>query len=74
VAEILSFINQFHTLYPGDVVSCGTAFKPVKNQKSIHCANFQQVPGPVSVSIEGLGIQENPVIVEDRVIGEWRLN
>ena len=74
VSEILSFINQFHTLHPGDVVSCGTAFKPAKNRKSIHNANFQKVPGPVSVSIEGLGVQQNPVIVEDREIGEWRLN
>jgi 2-keto-4-pentenoate hydratase/2-oxohepta-3-ene-1,7-dioic acid hydratase in catechol pathway len=74
VAEVLSFISQFHTLYPGDVVSCGTAFKPSANRKSIHNANFQQVPGPVSVTIEGLGYQENTVVVEDREIGKWRLS
>ena len=28
VAEVVSFISQFHTLHPGDVVSLGTAFKP----------------------------------------------
>ena len=74
VAEVLSFISQFHTLNPGDVVSCGTAFKPSANRKSIHHANFQIVPGPVSVTIEGLGTQENPVVVEQREIGKWRLN
>ncbi|MGS2722204.1 fumarylacetoacetate hydrolase family protein [Porticoccus sp. GXU_MW_L64] len=74
VAEVLSFISQFHTLNPGDVVSCGTAFKPSANRKSIHNANFQKVPGPVSVSIQGLGTQKNPVIVEDRPIGNWRLS
>jgi len=73
VAEVVSFISQFHTLEPGDVVSLGTAFKPGATRKSIHTANFQTVPGPVEISIEGLGVQENPVIVEDREIGQWRL-
>jgi 2-keto-4-pentenoate hydratase/2-oxohepta-3-ene-1,7-dioic acid hydratase in catechol pathway len=74
VAEVVSFISQFHTLHPGDVVSLGTAFKPAANRKSIHHANFQTVAGPVEVSIDGLGLQRNPVIVEDREIGEWRLS
>ena len=73
VAEVVSFISQFHTLHAGDVVSFGTAFKPAANRKSIHHANFQSVPGPVEISIEGLGTQLNPVIVEDKEIGEWRL-
>jgi 2,4-diketo-3-deoxy-L-fuconate hydrolase len=74
VAEVISFISQFHTLEPGDVISLGTAFKPGAGRKSIHQANFQTVAGPVSVSIEGLGRLENPVIVEDKAIGRWRLN
>ena len=74
VAELVSFISQFHTLYPGDVISCGTAFKPSTTRKSIHTANFQVVEGPVEISIEGLGTQENPVVVEKREIGQWRLN
>jgi 2-keto-4-pentenoate hydratase/2-oxohepta-3-ene-1,7-dioic acid hydratase in catechol pathway len=73
VAEVVSFISQFHTLEPGDVISLGTAFKPGATRKSIHTANFQTVAGPVEISIEGLGVQENPVIVEDREIGAWRL-
>ena len=73
VAELVSFISQYHTLHAGDIVSCGTAFKPSENRKSIHHANFQVVGGPVSVSIEGLGTQTNPVILEDRPIGNWRL-
>lgn len=73
VAELVSFISQFHTLKPGDVISCGTAFKPSKDRKSIHHANFQVVGGPVSVSIQGLGTQVNPVDVEQREIGNWRL-
>jgi 2-keto-4-pentenoate hydratase/2-oxohepta-3-ene-1,7-dioic acid hydratase in catechol pathway len=74
VAEVLSFISQFHTLEPGDIVSLGTAFKPGAGRKSIHQANFQTVAGPVSVSIENLGRQENPVVVENKALGRWRLN
>jgi 2-keto-4-pentenoate hydratase/2-oxohepta-3-ene-1,7-dioic acid hydratase in catechol pathway len=73
VAEVVSFISQFHTLHPGDVVSLGTAFKPGATRKSIHTANFQTVAGPVEIEIDGLGTQQNPVIVEDKEIGEWRL-
>jgi len=74
VAEVLSFISQFQTLEPGDVVSLGTAFKPGAGRKSIHHANFQTVAGPVAVSIAGLGRQENPVVIENRALGRWRLN
>lgn len=73
VCELLSFISQFHTLEPGDIVSCGTAFKPEPGRKSIHHANFQEVPGPVSISIEQLGTLSNPVVIEQRQIGNWRL-
>ena len=73
VAEVVSFISQFHTLHPGDVVSLGTAFKPGQGRKSIHTANFQTVAGPVEIAIEGLGVQENPLLIEDKELGEWRL-
>ena len=73
VAEIVSFISQFHTLHPGDIISCGTAFKPSANRKSIHGANFQTVDGPVEVSIDGLGTLVNPVDIEQKEIGQWRL-
>jgi 2-keto-4-pentenoate hydratase/2-oxohepta-3-ene-1,7-dioic acid hydratase in catechol pathway len=74
VAEIVSFISQFQTLNPGDVVSCGTAFKPSADRKSIHHANLQVVDGPIEVSIEGLGTQQNPVIRKQMNIGNWRLS
>ena len=74
VAEIVSFISQFQTLQPGDVISCGTAFKPSAERKSIHHANLQKVDGPIEVTIEGLGTQENPVIRKQVDIGDWRLN
>jgi 2-keto-4-pentenoate hydratase/2-oxohepta-3-ene-1,7-dioic acid hydratase in catechol pathway len=77
VAEVISFISYFHTLDPGDVISLGTAFKSASdggsNRKSIHHANFQTVPGPVEIAIEGLGTQRNPVVVEEAELGPWRL-
>lgn len=74
VAELISYISQFLTLEPGDVVSCGTAFKPSKDRKSIHHANFQHVAGPVDITISGLGTLSNPVEIEDKAIGQWRLS
>ncbi len=73
VAEVISFISQFQTLEPGDVISCGTAFKPSETRKSIHHANFQQVDGPVEVTIAGIGTLCNPVEIDDRPMGKWRL-
>ncbi len=73
IAEIVSFISQYQTLSPGDVVSCGTAFKPSENRKSIHQANFLLTGGPVEISIEKLGTQYNPILIEQREIGKWRL-
>jgi 2,4-diketo-3-deoxy-L-fuconate hydrolase len=74
VAEVISFISHFHTLLPGDVVSFGTAFKPGAGRKSIHQANFQHVAGPVEIGIEGLGLQENPILIEQKELGAWRLS
>lgn len=74
VAEVISFISYFQTLNPGDVISLGTAFKPGATRKSIHHANFQKVGGPVTVEIEGLGRQENPIVVTDMPLGRWKFN
>ena len=74
IAELISFISQFHTLNPGDIVSCGTAFKPSEKRKSIHQANFLITGGPVEISIQKLGTQYNPVIIEEREIGRWQLS
>jgi 2-keto-4-pentenoate hydratase/2-oxohepta-3-ene-1,7-dioic acid hydratase in catechol pathway len=74
VAELVSYISQFQTLYPGDIISCGTAFKPSATRKSIHHANFLVTGGPVEITIEKLGTQHNPVIIEEREIGAWKMN
>jgi 2-keto-4-pentenoate hydratase/2-oxohepta-3-ene-1,7-dioic acid hydratase in catechol pathway len=73
VAEVVSFISQFHTLHPGDVISFGTAFKPGGTRKSIHTANMQSVAGPIEITIAGLGTQQSPIVIEEKEIGAWRL-
>lgn len=74
VAEVISFLSHFHTLYPGDVISLGTAFKPAAGRRSIHHANLQTVPGPIEIEIDGLGTQISPVTVEQKALGKWRLS
>lgn len=74
VAEIISFLSYFQTLYPGDVISLGTAFKASPGRRSIHHANFQTVGGPVEITIENLGTQRSQVLIEDRELGPWRLS
>ena len=74
VAEIVSFLSQFLTLAPGDVISCGTAFRPSAKRKSIHHADLQKVDGPVEVSIEGLGTQQISVVRKAADIGRWQLD
>jgi len=73
VAEVISFLSHFMTLYPGDVVSLGTAFKPGAGRRSIHQANLQSVAGPIEIEIAGLGRQVSPVTVETKSLGKWRL-
>lgn len=73
VAEVVSFISFFQTLHPGDVISLGTAFKPGATRKSIHHANLQTQPGPIEISIDGLGTQTSPVAIEEQTLGPWRL-
>ena len=73
VAELISYLSQFQTLMPGDIISCGTAFRPSPGRKSIHHADLQKVSGSVEVSIEGLGTLVNAVIVDDKPIGRWQL-
>ena len=74
VAELISFISQFQTLFPGDIISCGTAFGPGENRKSIHHANLQLTGGPMEITIEFLGSQYNDVEIEEKEMGAWRLD
>jgi 2-keto-4-pentenoate hydratase/2-oxohepta-3-ene-1,7-dioic acid hydratase in catechol pathway len=63
VPQAIEFITRFHSLWPGDVIAMGTAFRPGAARRSLHTANVTRLGGPVRISITGLGVLENPVRV-----------
>lgn len=73
VSEIVSFVSQFQTLEPGDVIGCGAAIRLDADRQRLEQANLQRAEGPVEMRIEGLDVLSNPVIADDRAIGAWRL-
>ena len=74
VPEIIAFLSRFQTLEPGDIISMGTAFRPVAGSKrSLHTADLQRRDGPVIVTIQNIGTLENSVERIDEELGEWRL-
>ncbi|MEW5420883.1 fumarylacetoacetate hydrolase family protein [Amorphus sp. 3PC139-8] len=63
VEQVIAFVTRFHTLWAGDVISMGTAFRPQPGVKrSLHTADVTSLGGPVSVEISGIGRLENPVV------------
>jgi len=61
VPQAIEFITRFHSLWPGDVISMGTAFRPGGAKRSLHTADITKFGGPLRVEITGLGMLENPV-------------
>ncbi len=61
VPRAIEFITRFHSLWPGDVIAMGTAFRPGAARRSLHTANVTKLGGPVKISITGLGTLVNPV-------------
>ena len=67
VPDVIAYITRYHSLWPGDVISMGTAFRPGVAKRSLHTANITAYGGPVSVSITRLGKLVNPVRKMDEV-------
>ncbi len=61
VQQAIAFITRFHSLWPGDVIAMGTAFRPGGARRSLHTADVTKFGGPLKVEITGLGVLENPV-------------
>lgn len=67
VPEVLSFLSQYMTLLPGDVISMGTAIKRSgPGTRAVQNVELNKLGGPVSVSIEGIGTLTNPVEIRER--------
>jgi 2-keto-4-pentenoate hydratase/2-oxohepta-3-ene-1,7-dioic acid hydratase in catechol pathway len=61
VPQAIAFVTRFHSLWPGDVIAMGTAFRPGGAKRSLHTADITKYGGPLRVEISGLGVLENPV-------------
>jgi len=60
VAAIVSFISQFVTLEPGDVISTGTP-----SGVGSATGTYLQPGDLVRATISGIGTLENPVVMEE---------
>jgi 2-keto-4-pentenoate hydratase/2-oxohepta-3-ene-1,7-dioic acid hydratase in catechol pathway len=60
-AEVISYLSQFFTLYPGDIISMGSA---PGSAKSWGANMFLKPNDRITLSINGLGQQEQTVLVE----------
>lgn len=67
VPAVLAFISAYMTLYPGDIVSMGTALKPAgAGGGAVQNVDLQFSTGPISVTIEKIGTLSNGVEHADR--------
>jgi len=60
VAELVSYISRFSTLYPGDIITSGTPAGVGLSQKP--SPRFLKAGDSVSLGISGLGEQSQPVL------------
>ena len=61
VEEVVSYLSQYFTLYPGDIISMGSA---PGSANAWGKNKFLKPDDKVVLSIDGLGQQEQVVIVE----------
>jgi 2-keto-4-pentenoate hydratase/2-oxohepta-3-ene-1,7-dioic acid hydratase in catechol pathway len=60
--EVLSFLSQYMSFLPGDILSLGTAIRRSGHgSRAVQNVPLHQAGGPVSVSIQGIGTLSNPV-------------
>jgi len=62
VPEVLAFLSEYLTLWPGDIVSMGTALARSSGGGAVQNIDLNRLGGPVSVSIERIGTLTNPVV------------
>jgi len=61
VPQVIAFLSHYLTLWPGDIVSLGTALKKSAGGSAVQNVNLNRFGGPIEVSIEGLGTLTNGV-------------
>jgi 2-keto-4-pentenoate hydratase/2-oxohepta-3-ene-1,7-dioic acid hydratase in catechol pathway len=62
IPEVLAFLSGYLTLWPGDIVSMGTALNKSAGGGAVQNIDLNRLGGPVSVVIERIGTLTNPVV------------
>ena len=63
IPQVIAFVSAYMTLFPGDVISLGTALKSAAaGGKAVQTVDLNSMGGPIAVSISGIGTLENPVV------------
>lgn len=60
---VIAWVSRYMTLWPGDIISLGTALKRTASGGAVQNIDLLTMGGPVSVTIQGIGTLENPVAV-----------
>jgi 2-keto-4-pentenoate hydratase/2-oxohepta-3-ene-1,7-dioic acid hydratase in catechol pathway len=61
VADVVSYISEYQTLEPGDIIAMGTALKGASGGGAVQNVNLTELGGPIEVTISGIGTLSNPV-------------
>jgi 2-keto-4-pentenoate hydratase/2-oxohepta-3-ene-1,7-dioic acid hydratase in catechol pathway len=61
VPEVLAFLSDYLTLWPGDIVSMGTALAKSAGGGAVQNVDLNRLGGPVTVEIERIGMLTNTV-------------
>jgi 2-keto-4-pentenoate hydratase/2-oxohepta-3-ene-1,7-dioic acid hydratase in catechol pathway len=62
IPEVIAFVSSYMTLFPGDVISLGTALRNAAGGTAVQTVDLNKLGGPIAVSISGIGTLENPVV------------
>ena len=62
VADVISYMSEYQTLEPGDIIAMGTALAASGSGGSaVQNVNLTELGGPIEVTISGIGTLSNPV-------------
>jgi 2-keto-4-pentenoate hydratase/2-oxohepta-3-ene-1,7-dioic acid hydratase in catechol pathway len=61
VADVVSYMSEYQTLEPGDIIAMGTALKGASGGGAVQNVNLTELGGPIEVTISGIGTLSNPV-------------
>lgn len=61
VADVVSYMSEYQTLEPGDIIAMGTALKGASGGGAVQNVDLTELGGPIEVTISGIGTLSNPV-------------